>query len=216
MGYLNKSTITVDAVLTKKGRELLSKGRSEFEITQFAVADDEVDYTLYTTSHPLGSAYYGSIIESMPVLEASPDETQAMRYKLVSLDRGTKEIPVISLGVSAYSLNYNDSVVVSPTTTAELATAGYTAILYDGNVATLTTNQPLAAGTTVPFFQVNQATSANAVVVQGFSFNLTSKELTVDRTTQLTIVNNLTGATKTVTVSVAAKPTVYRGLTYGN
>ena len=208
MGYLNKSTITVDAVLTKKGRELLSKGRSEFEITQFAVADDEVDYTLYTTSHPLGSAYYGSIIESMPVLEASPDETQAMRYKLVSLDRGTKEIPVISLGVSAYSLNYNDSVVISPTTTAELATAGYTAILYDGNVATLTTNQPLAAGTTVPFFQVNQATSANAVVVQGFSFNLTSKELTVDRTTQLTIVNNLTGATKTVTVSVAAKPTV--------
>jgi len=208
MGYLNKSTITVDAVLTKKGRELLSKGRSEFEITQFAVADDEVDYTLYTTSHPLGSNYYGSIIESMPVLEASPDETQAMRYKLVSLDRGTKEIPVISLGVSAYSLNYNDSVVVSPTTTAELATAGYTAILYDGNVATLTTNQPLAAGTTVPFFQVNQATSANAVVVQGFSFNLTSKELTVDRTTQLTIVNNLTGATKTVTVSVAAKPTV--------
>jgi len=208
MGYLNKSTITVDAVLTKKGRELLSKGRSEFEITQFAVADDEVDYTLYTTSHPLGSNYYGSIIESMPVLEASSDETQAMRYKLVSLDRGTKEIPVISLGVSAYSLNYNDSVVVSPTTTAELATAGYTAILYDGNVATLTTNQPLAAGTTVPFFQVNQATSANAVVVQGFSFNLTSKELTVDRTTQLTIVNNLTGATKTVTVTVAAKPTV--------
>ena len=208
MGYLNKSTITVDAVLTKKGRELLSKGRSEFEISQFAVADDEVDYTLYTTSHPLGSAYYGSIIESMPVLEASPDETQAMRFKLVSLDRGTKEIPVISLGVSAYSLNFNDSVVVSPTTTAELATAGYTAILFDGNVATLTTNQPLAAGTTVPFFNVNQPTSANAVVVQGFSFNLTSKELTVDRTTQLTIVNNLTGATKTVTVSVAAKPVV--------
>ena len=208
MRYLNKSTITVDAVLTKKGRELLSKGRSEFEITQFAVADDEVDYTLYTTSHPLGSNYYGSIIESMPVLEASPDETQAMRYKLVSLDRGTKEIPVISLGVAAYTLNYNDSIVVSPTTTAELATAGYTAILYDGNVATLTTNQPLAAGTTVPFFQVNQATSANAVVVQGFSFNLTAKELTVDRTTQLTIINNLTGATKTVTVTVAAKPTV--------
>jgi hypothetical protein len=208
MGYLNKSTITVDAVLTKKGRELLSKGRSEFEITQFAVADDEVDYTLYTTAHPLGSAYYGSIIEAMPILEASSDETQAMRFKLVSLDRGTKEIPVISLGVAAYALNYNDSVVVSPTTTAELATAGYTAILYDGNIATLTTSQPLAAGTTVPFFNVNQPTSANAVVVQGFSFNLTSKELTVDRTTQLSIVNNLTGATKTVTVSVAAKPTV--------
>ena len=207
MGYLNKSTITVDAVLTKKGRELLSKGRSAFEITQFAVADDEVDYTLYTTSHPLGSAYYGAIIEAMPVLEASTDETQAMRYKLVSLDRGTKEIPVISLGVSSYSLNYNDSVVVSPTTTAELATAGYTAILYDGNIATLTTSQPLAAGATVPFF-VNQPTSANAVVVQGFTFTLAAKTLTVDRATQLTIINNLTGSTKTVTIAVAAKPTV--------
>ena len=56
MGYLNKSTITVDAVLTKKGREILSRGQqAASEITQFAVADDEVDYSLYTTSHPLGS-----------------------------------------------------------------------------------------------------------------------------------------------------------------
>ena len=205
MGYLNNSTITVDAILTKKGRELLSKGQSQFNITQFAVADDEVDYTLYTTSHPLGSSYYGSIIENMPVLEASPDETQSMRYKLVSLDRGTK---AISLGVTGYTLNYNDSVTVNPTTTAELATAGYTAILYDGTISTISTGAPLPTGTTTPFFTANQAVSANAVVVQGFTFNLTAKELTVDRVTQLTIINNLTGATKTVTVTVKAKPTV--------
>jgi hypothetical protein len=206
MGYLNNSTITVDAILTKKGRELLSKGQSQFNITQFAVADDEVDYTLYTTSHPLGSSYYGAIIENMPVLEASPDETQSMRYKLVSLDRGTKEIPTISLGVTGYSLNYNDSITVNPTTTSELATAGYTAIIYDGTIVTLSTGAPLPTGTTTPFFAANQAVSANAVVVQGFTFNLTAKELTVDRQTQLVIVNNLTGATKTVTVTVNAKP----------
>lgn len=208
MGYLNNSTVTVDAILTKKGRELLSKGQSQFNITQFAVADDEVDYTLYTTSHPLGSSYYGAIIEGTPVLEASPDETQAMRYKLVSLDRGTKEIPTISLGVSAYTLNYNDSITVNPTTTSELASAGYTAIMYDGTIATLSTGAPLATGTTTPFFSANQATSANAVVVQGYTFNLTAKELTVERTTQLTIINNLTGGTKTVTVTVKPKPTV--------
>ena len=143
----------------------------------------------------------------MPVLEASPDETQSMRYKLVSLDRGTKEIPVISLGVTAYTLNYNDSAIISPTTTTELATAGYTAVLYDGTIATLTTSQPLAAGTTVPFF-VSQPTTANAIVVQGFTFNLAAKTLTTDRTTQLTIINNLTGSTKTVTVTVHAKPVV--------
>jgi hypothetical protein len=97
---------------------------------------------------------------------------------------------------------------VNPTTTAELATAGYTAILYDGTISTISTGAPLPTGTTTPFFTANQAVSANAVVVQGFTFNLTAKELTVDRVTQLTIINNLTGATKTVTVTVKAKPTV--------
>ena len=35
MGYLDKTTITVDAILTKKGRELLAKGSEFFNITQF-------------------------------------------------------------------------------------------------------------------------------------------------------------------------------------
>ena len=55
MGYLNNSIVTVDAVLTKKGRELLAKGDGSFKITQFALADDEIDYTLYNPTHPSGS-----------------------------------------------------------------------------------------------------------------------------------------------------------------
>ena len=47
MGYLNNSTITVDAILTKKGRELLAAGSSDFNITQFALGDDEVDFGLW-------------------------------------------------------------------------------------------------------------------------------------------------------------------------
>ena len=46
MGYLDNSTITVDAILTKRGRELLAQCRgttSGFNITRFALADDEVD-----------------------------------------------------------------------------------------------------------------------------------------------------------------------------
>ena len=45
MGYLNNQVITVDAILTKKGRELLAKNDGSFRITQFALADDEIDYT---------------------------------------------------------------------------------------------------------------------------------------------------------------------------
>src|SRR3954465_11957639 len=103
MGYLNNNTITVDAILTKKGRELLAKGTG-FNITQFAIADDEVDYSLWTTAHPLGTNFYGSVIENMPLVEASADETQSMRYKLVTLPRGTKEIPLVSLGVDSITL----------------------------------------------------------------------------------------------------------------
>ena len=75
MGYLNNSTITVDAILTKKGRELLARGQNDFKITQFAVADDEIDYDLWNPAHTLGTNYYGAVIEGMPVLEALPDES---------------------------------------------------------------------------------------------------------------------------------------------
>jgi hypothetical protein len=59
MGYLNNNQITVDAILTRRGRELLARGRNEFQITHFALADDEIDYSLWNTDHPLGTAYYG-------------------------------------------------------------------------------------------------------------------------------------------------------------
>ena len=52
MAYLDNTTITVDAVLTKKGRERLGQGRTAFKISKFAVSDDEVDYSLYNTAHP--------------------------------------------------------------------------------------------------------------------------------------------------------------------
>jgi hypothetical protein len=137
MGYLDKSTVTVDAILTKKGRELLSQGRSAFEITQFAIADDEIDYGLYDPAHPLGTEYYGKTIEEMPIVEASPDETQNLRYKLVTLDRalGINVIPTISTGgVTSIVLTAgrNEQSVIAPATstvsgiTLDGPTFGYT------------------------------------------------------------------------------------------
>ena len=98
MAILNPTTVTVDAILTTKGRELLARNDGSFQITQFALADDEIDYTLYNPNHPSGSAFYGEAIENTPVLEAFPNESQIMRYKLVTLPRGTSKLPVINLG----------------------------------------------------------------------------------------------------------------------
>ena len=96
MGYLNNQVVTIDAILTKKGRELLAQGDGGFNITQYALSDDEIDYTLYNPSHPSGSAYYGEAIENMPLLEAFPDETQIMKYKLSTLPRGTSRLPILN------------------------------------------------------------------------------------------------------------------------
>lgn len=106
MGYLNNQVVTVDAILTKKGRELLARGDGSFNITQFALADDEVDYSMYNPNHPSGSAFYGEAIENMPLLEAFPDENQVMKYKLTTLDRGTAKMPTIVVGAPSFALTH--------------------------------------------------------------------------------------------------------------
>ena len=137
MGYLNNSVVTVDAILTKKGRELLARGDGSFRITQFALADDEIDYTLYNTTHPSGSAYYGEAIENMPLLEAFPDETQIMKYKLATLPRGTAKLPVLNLGYDAITLQQGATIAITPQTLNYLGndqvfeTAGYSATIAD-------------------------------------------------------------------------------------
>lgn len=116
MGYLNNVVVTVDAILTKKGRELLARNDGSFRITQFGLADDEIDYTLYNPNHPSGSAFYGEAIENMPLLEAFPDETQIMKYKLVTLPRGTSKLPVINVGYNSIVLKQGASLVITPQT----------------------------------------------------------------------------------------------------
>ena len=137
MGYLNNQIVTIDAILTKKGRELLARGNGSFNITQFALGDDEIDYTMYNPNHPSGSAYYGEAIENMPLLEAFPDETQTLKYKLATLPRGTAKMPVISLGLTSVVLKQTAATSITPQTLNYLDNnsttepAGYTFTISD-------------------------------------------------------------------------------------
>lgn len=206
MGYLNKATVTVDAILTKKGRELLARGRSAFQITQFAVADDEIDYGLYDPAHPLGTEYYGSAIENMPIVEAVPDETQNLRYKLVTLNRGTNLIPRIQVGTTSIVLTYSatsNPVQTLTPTTEPLFNAlpfGYTAILYDREAAILTSDG-LPGSATVPVF-IGDSISQNAVVVRGTTFSIAPRDVSTTTQTQLVIIGNQTGASVTVPITI--------------
>ena len=136
MGYLNNAVITLDAILTTKGRQLLAKNDGSFKITQFALADDEIDYTMYNPIHPSGSSYYGEAILNMPLLEAFPQETQIMKYKLVTLPRGTAKLPILDLGYSKITLKQGSSLALSPQTLNYFGgntfeTMGYTATISD-------------------------------------------------------------------------------------
>jgi hypothetical protein len=209
MGYLNNSTITVDAILTKKGRELLARGRDEFKITQFALSDDEVDYDLYSPDHPLGTAYYGAAIENMPIIEAIPDETQMMKYKLVTLPKGTARIPVVDAGVTVLNLQGRQRAVVSPTT-INFANGnmqyGYTAILSDSDVAEIRVTRAAAnqAGAPTVAQFIGDSEAAQSVTVSGMEFEIVAKEqLLSAKTATVLLIGNETGGRALITVNVA-------------
>ena len=105
MGYLDNTNITVDAILTKRGRELLSRNDGSFQITEFALGDDEIDYSLFNESHPNGTQFSAEAIENMPLIEAIPNGANMMNSKLITLTRGASAIPFISSVQDVYTLN---------------------------------------------------------------------------------------------------------------
>jgi len=210
MGYLNNASVTIDAILTNKGRELLAMGKDEFKITQFALSDDEIDYDLWNPAHTLGTAYYGSVIENLPMVEALPDETQMMKYKLVTLPKKTARIPIVELDTGNIVLRSGGQVAKvrpgTPTFENGNATLGYTAILSDSDVAELR----VAAGAqvnsgvspSVPRF-IGDTDSAQSIAVTGMEFEIVAKtQIKGDRTATLTIIGNETGGRKQISVTV--------------
>ena len=189
MGYLNNSVVTVDAILTDKGRELLAKNDGSFRITQFALSDDEIDYTLYNPTNPSGSAYYGQAIENMPLLEAFPLVTQEMKYVLTTLPRGTSKMPVLDLGYASITLKQGASLAITPQTLNYLGgnttyeSSGYTATISDVRVL----NTFNGVGINTP-----DAASLNSSVTIGTNVSKTVVGTTINMTA--TTVNTLFGS----------------------
>ena len=206
MGYLNNKEITVDAILTKKGRELLAKGEDHFQVTQFALSDDEVDYSLWDPTHPLGTAYYGAIIENTPVLEAFPDETLMMKYKLVTLPKTTSKMPLILLSPSGtQTIKYGGPPLTITPQTKNIpngnSNLGYTCILHNSDSAHL----GIASGGSVdasfqaaaPVF-IGDGEAQTSVTVVGKKFLFTAKsQPKKDLNTTVTIIGNETGGITT-------------------
>jgi hypothetical protein len=199
MGYLNNQVVTVDAILTTKGRELLAKNDGTFRITQFALADDEIDYTLYNPTHPSGSAFYGEAIQNMPLLEAFPQETQIMKYKLATLPRGTAKLPVLDLGYTTITLQQGASLSITPQTlnylgnTQTFETSGYSAIISD--VRLMNTFTGVGINTTA-------AETANAASTTTLGTNVSKTIIGTQFNLRATTINTLFGSNQQISATL--------------
>ena len=191
MGYLNNTVVTVDAILTDVGRQLLAQNDGQFRITQYALADDEIDYTLYNPTNPSGSAYYGEAIINMPLLEAFPQATQTMKYKLVTLPRGTAKMPIINIGYSSIIIKQGASLALTPQTLNyqggnTYEASGYTATISD--VRLFSTFEGVGINTP----SVQALNLANQTTTLGTSVSKTVVGSTINMTA--TTVNTLFGS----------------------
>jgi hypothetical protein len=209
MGYLNNVSLSVEAILTNKGRELLARGRNQFDITKFSLADDEIDYRLWNPAHPLGSDYYGIAIENLPLLEAIPDETYMMKYKLVTLPKDTVKLPIIKVAATSLVFTFPGQIHTVQPVTANVtngnANLGYTAILADSSVVTLR----VAPGGMVNTGTINPSVPfvgdyPSSVSVVGTKFELVGKAQYIeDKETKLYIIGNETGGMITITITAS-------------
>ena len=206
MAFLDNQTISVNAILTKKGRELLAS-QGSLNISSFALADDEIDYSLYDPNHPNGSSYFDLAIRNTPIQEPFSDETQALKFKLVTLPSGVTAIPVITLDRTSILIgvgNYKGQVTITPSTNPSYnTTLGYTAILSNKNAGTIVGQDlPNAANVTIPSF-IGATDSTTAQVAVGLTFLfIPNTSITTPITTRLTIIGNESGGNVSIPVTV--------------
>lgn len=191
--YLNhdSDTVIIDAVLTKRGRDLLSRGDGSFKITKFAVADDEVDYNLWNPNHENGSEYYGIVIENLPLIEANVNEARSMRYKLITLDKDNIYIPYLNPQSDIIMNSDQEAISIEPSTNPSNIKEQYTMQIDDTSVCRIRGRRE------------GPGDSPTGMAAEGDRFIITPRrQLNNDAVTNATLTGNQTGATISFTITV--------------
>ena len=181
MGFLDNSSITVDAILTKRGRQILSQG-GDFTITKFALSDEEIDYTLYDVSHPNGTDSYGTVIENMSLLEATSNRTNFRSFLVNQSLAGS----TVNLELSHTNIVGGSDVSITPVTIGTGAGEDYSFSIENTNV-------------------VRHIFNGGVKTITGQSTTLKAQLIDPGATTTVTVVGQISGIVKIVTVAVKAK-----------
>ena len=187
MAFLDSTTAVIDAILTRKGRELLAKNDGSFQITKFAFGDDEINYQLYDATKATNQ---DADILSLPVLEPISNENVALLYRLITLPQGTLKIATLRVTPTVGTVDYGDDLNITVATDNGVDNQGYAATSRDPDIATLTNATSIINNGTGGFIV---RTGANAGNKSG--------------TTIIDITGVNTGARKEVTLTVSASGT---------
>jgi hypothetical protein len=220
MGYLDNSTIVVDAVLTKQGRKLLALGQG-LNISYFTLSDTGVDYSLWNPDHPSGSAYYGEAIENLPNLEALPNSAYFMRNNLLTLNRDVKAMPYVTLqakgiGQAAsytWGTGNTDSLIIPIALENMVETVGWQIIVTDSSLVTISGtgwSQASIGGNVTQY--LNDQEISNAVVYEcgpdplHWAPEVNRVNTRTTRTVLLTFISKSTGAYKHFNLTMPRYP----------
>jgi hypothetical protein len=150
----------------------------------------------------------------MPILEAFPDETQIMKYKLLTLPRVTAKLPVLNVGYTSITLRQGATLAITPQTLNYLGTSttfessGYTATIGDSRL--LATFNGVGINT-AEVAALNSTTTIGTNVsrtVIGATINLTATTVNTlfgaqsSLSTILTIIGRDSGARVTIPVTI--------------
>ena len=185
MAFLDSTTAVIDAILTRKGRELLAKNDGSFQITKFAFGDDEINYQLYDAKK---ATAHDSDILNLPVLEPVSNENVALLYRLVTLPEGTLRISTLKVTPTTGTVDYGDELQITVVTENGTDSQGYAATSRDLDIARLVNTTSIPDENGVGIFTVNTGDNAGGK----------------DGTTIIDITGINTGARKEVTINVSA------------
>jgi hypothetical protein len=218
MGYLDNSTIVVDAVLTKQGRKLLAQGQG-LNIRYFTLSDTGIDYTLWNADHPSGSAYYGEAIENLPSLEALPNSAYFMRNNLLSLPRDTKELPYVTLngfglGQSAsftWTVGTLETLIINANLENASEAVGWQMIVPDNSLISVVGagwTQSSISGNAQQYLNDQEITAAAVYESSGGvnSVSIDRVNTTTERSMTVTFISKSTGAYKHFNLTLPRYP----------
>ena len=190
MGVLDNTSVTVDAILTKKGREKLAKGEGQFRITKFALGDDEIDYNLYDITRPNGSNFYGQAIENMNLLEAVPDQNLSLRFKLgdiITGPGGSESTATLLIAPPQTTLRSDrNSITFTPTLNGYSGTPSFSFTLNGQKVGQF-------------LRQTSFDPATGALGIQAYNFPATTKEFSIT-------INETSGTGKSVNAVIRELP----------